>query len=515
MTRAITGGILAVVILVTTFVMTMSATSSIDKRARKQLKKRANNAGALSEDTAALDGLRVLNWVQHHAGLQVIVDTIRAKSRTAQADLAGKAIDSIKGARHRGEPPAVLVAITDTEGNVVAHNKHKHPPKELWKDQGKLRQRYQGVALAVAAEKKQRRAISEYWKDSQFGLLRVGISPVTYWEKVEEKQQINKRESIVVTKREERLAGALIIGYAVDQAYVQTRSDLLGAQIAYFHGDTAGTSSFRKANGDEDTGKRAALDAILKGGMAKDAIAKGYTDVTAVNIDGDEYYASAGRLPRFPVAGELPKGYPPVQVGALVLVPVSDAMHAKSKVKTATWVVGIVALLMGIIAMVFVAQRILHQVDEIETGVNEINSGNLELAFRPVGSDLDGLAHSLNVMLARLLGRPEPGEEEYDEQGNIVMPGRLQFDTDLSDKDEEIVKLAREPEPDYYNRIFREYCDARAAVGESVEGVSYDNFVTKLRVNEATLKSKYQCQSIRFKVVVKDGKVSLKPVPIV
>jgi hypothetical protein len=33
-------------------------------------------------------------------------------------------------------------------------------------------------------------------------------------------------------------------------------------------------------------------------------------------------------------------------------------------------------------------------------------------------------------------------------------------------------------------------------------------------VNEGKLKGQYNCKAVRFRVVVKDGKVTLKPVPI-
>ena len=60
-----------------------------------------------------------------------------------------------------------------------------------------------------------------------------------------------------------------------------------------------------------------------------------------------------------------------------------------------------------------------------------------------------------------------------------------------------------------------EYVEARGSLGESVDSVSFESFVTKLRVNEANLKAKYQCSAIRFKVIVKGNTVTLKPVPIV
>jgi hypothetical protein len=39
-------------------------------------------------------------------------------------------------------------------------------------------------------------------------------------------------------------------------------------------------------------------------------------------------------------------------------------------------------------------------------------------------------------------------------------------------------------------------------------------FVAKLRQNEATLRGKYSCRMVRFKVVVKNNQTTLKPVPI-
>jgi hypothetical protein len=180
-------------------------------------------------------------------------------------------------------------------------------------------------------------------------------------------------------------------------------------------------------------------------------------------------------------------------------------------------VLGAVALLLAVGGIFLSTQRILHQVDEVELGVAEIINGNLERTFRPVGEELDGLANGLNVMLARLLGRPEPGDEGYDDEGNPVLTGRVEFDEEEAARpaaDPDLAALAQEPEPDYYKRVFTEYTDAKRAAGTPDE-VSFEGFIAKLRVNEGRLKAQFQCKAVRFRVVTKDGKVTLKPVPIV
>jgi len=157
----------------------------------------------------------------------------------------------------------------------------------------------------------------------------------------------------------------------------------------------------------------------------------------------------------------------------------------------------------------------------VELGVTDIINGNVDRTFRPVGLELDGLANALNVMLARLLGRPEPGDEEYDDDGNQIIPGRVEFEegegetppTDKAQPDPQLAALAQESEPDYYKRVFTEYVAARKSVG-SPDDVSFENFIAKLKVNEGKLKAQYQCRAVRFRVVTKDNKVTLKPVPI-
>jgi hypothetical protein len=225
-------------------------------------------------------------------------------------------------------------------------------------------------------------------------------------------------------------------------------------------------------------------------------------------------------MPRYPQNKALPADYPPVTAGALVLAPSGRNVPEHATAGRLVLVLGGIALVLALGAMWLSSRRILDQVDELEVGVAEIINGNLERTFRPVGADLDGLANGLNVMLARLLGRPEPGEEEMDDDGNPIVPGRVEFDEGeegaappADSSSVELAALAREPEPDYYKRVYTEYVDARRATGNPDE-VSFEGFIAKLRVNEGKLKAQHQCKAVRFRVVTKDGKVTLKPVPI-
>ena len=201
----------------------------------------------------------------------------------------------------------------------------------------------------------------------------------------------------------------------------------------------------------------------------------------------------------------------------MVLISLSEATSSVGAAGMTILFVGLFGILMVFVAISLTSKKILHPLEEIEIGVNDIINGNLDRTFEPVGSDLDGLANALNVMLARLLGRPEPGEEEFDEDGNIIrnevqLP-RIHQSGAIDLKQAEAEALAAEPVGVYLKRIHDEFVAASTANGDTSPS-NYDDFVAKLQANEATLKQKYQAREVRFKVVNEGGKVTLKPLPI-
>ncbi len=50
--------------------------------------------------------------------------------------------------------------------------------------------------------------------------------------------------------------------------------------------------------------------------------------------------------------------------------------------------------------------------------------------------------------------------------------------------------------------------------GESIDNLTYDRFLTKLRANRDALMAKHGCRTVKFQVYVKDGKAALKASPV-
>jgi hypothetical protein len=60
------------------------------------------------------------------------------------------------------------------------------------------------------------------------------------------------------------------------------------------------------------------------------------------------------------------------------------------------------------------------------------------------------------------------------------------------------------------DRIYNDYCNARAACNLSVDGISRDKIAQVIQDKTPAIKNKYHCQEVEFFVVVENGKPSLK-----
>ena len=115
-------------------------------------------------------------------------------------------------------------------------------------------------------------------------------------------------------------------------------------------------------------------------------------------------------------------------------------------------------------------------------------------------------------------GRPVP-----------VAAGKSQVVPIEQDDDDEDTRVADNPQPrdgavmgspgagddaGQYRAIYDEFLALKVKCGESVENLTYDRFLTKLRSNRDALIAKHGCKAVKFQVYVKDGKAALKASPV-
>ncbi|HEU4728056.1 MAG TPA: MXAN_5187 C-terminal domain-containing protein [Kofleriaceae bacterium] len=504
MSRTVIAAVVAAVIAVLTAIAFFVTSTSFDDRLKKDADAKLARAYQVVQQLNQLEGIDISNKAERLAAEKEFVAALKTDSAVERQSQARVGFQKFTADEKQGAIKPDIIALLDATGNVLAMNEVPAVVARQWKND-----RGESIIPALNVVLGKKVIISDIWSNAQkgmTGMMKIGVAPVV---DLDAPVPSNDPEGVVII-------GAIVVAYAQTAREAQQDRNLLGTEIAYYDNKNVVATSFtRGGSGEEDTAKARALTELLKSGAVAETGAK-----QRITVDGVDYLAAAVKMPRS-ATRKLPADYPPVTAGAVVLAPIADPSNAAGTVKLFIVLLGAGALAMALLGLYLSHRRLVAQVDQIELGVTDIINGNVDRTFRPVGLELDGLANGLNVMLARLLGRPEPGEEELDEEGNPILQGRVEFDEGegngeaaaIPAPDPDLAALAQESEPDYYKRVYTEYLAARRSSG-SPDEVSFENFIAKLKVNEGKLKAQYQCRAVRFRVVMKDGKVTLKPVPI-
>lgn len=501
MSRTIITVVVAVVIAALTAIAFFVSNISADEKIKKDADAQLTRAYQLVQRLNQLQGIDVLGKVERLALRPEFVRALKNPGdRDSQARLG---FSKFLADEKSGTVKPDIIALVDANGDVLAMHEVTSVVPKMWRNEAKDEKNPTKLptilpALNVALGK--RVIISDIWSHDG-GIKKVGVAPVV--------------DPDVVTPKDPDglIIGAIVVAYAQTAKSAQQDRALLGTEIAYYENKRVVASSFTRGQ-EEDREKAEQVAKLLSSGELGENATK-----QKVTVDGIDYFAAAVKMPRSSTkSAYMPADYPPITAGAVVLAPFTKDEGAATGKGLFILLLGGGSLAIALLGIYLTHRRLVAQVDQVEQGVTDIINGNVDRTFRPVGPELDGLANGLNVMLARLLGRPEPGEEEFDEEGNPIIPGRVEFEESEEGAgrpapDPDLAALAQESEPDYYKRVYTEYAAARKATGATDDG-SFENFIAKLKVNEGKLKAQYQCRAVRFRVVTKDGKVSLKPVPI-
>jgi len=477
--------IIVILLTVVMYVLIVLPWSSKVRKAAEADAVRASKLVAKSQRLFAHDLIALAKQAARHHDM---INAVQTDGTSAQREAVFKAITDFDDKLRAQKRKAHFFAVVDDKGKVIARdlNIQDMHGEEL---------PYISVKQALRG-----RATSDVW--FMKNMMRGAAAPLIV---------------------DDKIVGAVVIAYDFTAAEARRESKLYNAHVAYFFDNSVRASSFF-SEAREKGGKVAETSTkLLSGdGAAAKAVASGKIgDTFHVELEEERYVGVAGPLPA-PVThwASVAKGGKPAKtttaaakhkVGFFVLTNIDERMAG---VTTARWVIlgfGLVFLLLVLFAEWIVAKHFVDAEDKLELGVNEMINGNMEYVFDAMG-EFEGLANALNVMLARLLGRPEPGEEE---EGDQSWRADVMFiDEITSHGGVDIQALAAEADEIYYRRVFQEYVAARQAAGLSVEGITEESFSQKLRANEAMLKAKHKCHMVRFEVRSAGGKVSLKPIRI-
>jgi len=480
------GLIAAAVILVATVFFFLRVTSDMKAAATQDAEAKASRVQRVYQDISRLVSLDLANLAAELGRTPAVVAVFDKTDETALRQAAFDECEKLNGNLEKEKRKADILAILNSTGKIIARN--LNPNADYGED---LRAKYPAVAQALKGI-----AVKDIWTWRDGGVHVVAVAPIT------------RPDSTIV--------GAILVAWVVSAKTAQENRDLLRTEIGYFHADKVHTSSFVSASdpSKEDVTKTQALSNFLFSDqkLAAAALSSGApTPVAHWFLEGRDYAV---------VAAPMPGNFADKTSGFAVLASLTEGMSRVQSEGMKVLLLGLLAVIVALATAAMTARRFIGPLDKIELGVAEIINTNIDYTFKPVGPDFEGLSNSLNVMLARLLGREEPNEEAVEEEEEEEAGKRWKADLMSIDNSEgtaspaTVAALAQESEAAYYPRLFNEYVNALRASGKPAGGLSVQAFMAKLSLAEAGLREKWECKSVRYQLVNQGGEIWFKPVKI-
>jgi hypothetical protein len=442
-------------------------TSSTD-----QLKKSAHRDAAGAAAQLQLDGLRAERWLAVKASEPATRAALNKATPDARGDAARQLCDQIASAAGTalGAKPSI-VAVVDNAGKIVGRN-------------GSDLNRGDDIGSAYPAFKEATTKAhpgSDVWTD-----------------KARADQYI---ASYAPVRNDQSAAGMLVIGIAINDALARVGEAASGRGILLVNasGDVVASSS--SATDD--------VKAAVKAG-AGDVKASLTTGNIVASGSGDVIFASA------PLAG-----FGDGQRTALVAAAPHSFMPGASAIPLS--ILGAMAL--GLILVVaggwFLGNYISRPIAALEEGLLMILNGQTDKRFELDHAELGGLSFRIDQLLNQLMGVEE---DNTDDEGRVSKaPTAANFGDALSvDKggghgggapDVDAGRLAAEPPDAYYARLYREYINAKKALGEQVDHITDAAFKSRIQGMEQDASSKHG-RPVRYHVQSNGREVVLLAVPL-
>ncbi|MDH5674127.1 MAG: hypothetical protein OEZ06_18370 [Myxococcales bacterium] len=388
----------------------------------------------------------------------------------------------------RGGPD--IVVVVDDSGKAIARNGARNVMfgKQL-----------SGQIPALEGALKSGRPAHDIWlEDREKKILETAIAPVR--------------------SQSGAILGALVVGYDLSNGVASREAEVLGRDVAFLaegnvYSSSLGGTAARDLKGYLFGPQAAATNAVL-------GAERGASPMWTAELSGQKWSGITARLPN-------DASHP---VAFAVLGNRSAQVSMASRVNVILVLTALGAILIVLYGFV-IGNALMRPIEQIEEGVLAVINGRTDLRLETESEHLGGLAFRINQLLNVFTGTAEDTDDDgRSSVASVPAPAHWK-DAAYSDAaggtgqaptnpDEPIddpqlaAALARESEAAYGARIYREYVDAKRALGEEVSNIPEDRFAQRLTGRASALASKHGCRLVRFKVETAGDQVILRPVLI-
>lgn len=407
-----------------------------------------------------------------------------------------------------------IVLLTTLEGTVIARN---DDPREL---------------------------VGQRW-DKEYPLIRWALNGRPRWDVVKYRQVIAPEErdaSGKVTKegvsetvlllaaaapvyRKGKLIGAIFIGYDIDNGLMKVQEEAIGSETAILYrakGKDGKEMYVVYSSSFDQQSRPNELNGALKGVDAKGTRGKGagklaedmlwIHNVVAKGQPSSTFDVTLGDTPYKMKVSPVIEGWA-FGAGDIVYTVLRDQNRAQEPLANLWLIAGgtVVALILVILMGLIVSGSVLKPIEQLEREVRQvIETSDWEHRWELKSSEVGGLSYLINQMLDAALE-----DEEEDDGGPAARPrATTEEEFMASDGPATAEELAAEPEDQYFQRIFQQFQQAKAQIGEDPTEIPYDQFVIKLKDTEKKILEKQPGRMVRFIVQVQGNKINYKPVHI-
>jgi hypothetical protein len=444
----------------------------------------AHRALAAASAKLELEGLVLERWLSGHVADPKVVEPFNAGTRPARAEGATSAANAIRDAAASapelsGISPA-LVVLVDRQGVVLGRN-------------GSALMRGDDLGAVYPALK---------------AAIEKGVTGSDVWVSRARSEQLLASYA-PVRDAEGKVVGALAVGTSLnDERLTSTSERTSGNALVVALREGAALDVVARSNG-------APADALaaLAASPAKDGAMQALTSGQIVDLVGlpSEYLASSA-----PVAG-----YGDGRRAVLISVSKVKAAEIVGALAWPTLGATLIGLLLVAIGAHLLDLYLSRPIAELEDGLLAIMNGRTDLRFEIEHAELGGLVFRLNSLLNQLFGVQEDDTDEQGRPSHAPTATSFQHALEVDERmaaagpgDTDGARALRdEPEQAYYERIFREYLEAKRSLGDPTDHVVRSEFVARIMASERDLAQRHG-RPVRYKVEVRGREVVLLAVPL-